>query len=137
MMVDVTGPQVLLASAGLAKVFPHLRRELTEACVASKHGFTVTVEPLQPKQTDSQRGYYHLWKNNFAAFTGNTPDEMHEHLLCEAYGSDFVNTRLGYMRRPMKRSSEADRIDYSVLIDTLIRVAAEMGFSIPPPIKPR
>jgi hypothetical protein len=35
-------------------------------------------------------------------------------------------------RRPAKRSGDASRGDYSDLIETLCRVAAEIGYYIPP-----
>jgi hypothetical protein len=37
------------------------------------------------------------------------------------------------VRRPVKRSNDATRGDYSELIETLCRVASEMGYSVPPP----
>ena len=64
---------------------------------------------------------------------GLTPDEMHNELLCQCYGSEEVDTKFGIVRRPVKRSNDATRGDYSELIETLCRVAAEMGFDVPPP----
>lgn len=118
----------------LRKDFSELAGAILEASRESRHGVTLTIEPIVMSQTNPQRGYYHKWKNAFADFCGSTPDEMHEHLLCETYGSEMVDTRLGLVRRPLKRSSVANRVEYSVLIDTLIRVAADMGFFVPPPV---
>ena len=69
----------------------------------------------------------------FGNFCGTTPDETHEEILCHAFGSEDYETRLGTKRRPQKRSWEANRVEYSLLIDTLIRVAADLGFVVPPP----
>lgn len=123
---------VLLA---LKKARPSQVDELDRVLKQSRHGVTIELRPFEFKQTDEQRGYYHMWKNAFAQYTGNTPDEMHEHLLCEAYGSEVRRTGLGLVRRPLQRSSKANRTDYSFLIDTLIRVAADMGFVVPPPVR--
>ena len=123
--------------AAVSKAFPQRKDELRDVVGQSRNGITLSVEPYTFKQTDPQRGYYHMWKNAFAQFCGCTPDEMHEHLLCEAYGSEVVRTRIGLRIRPLKRSNtkEANREDYSVLIDTLIRTAAEMDFTVPPPLR--
>jgi hypothetical protein len=118
----------------LRKLFPETSSQLLALTKEAKNGITLELKPLEYAQTDSQRGYYHLWKNNFASFCGNTPDEMHEHILCEAYGSEYYRTRLGLMLRPLQRSAGANRAEYSVLIETLIRVAAEMEFVVPPPV---
>jgi hypothetical protein len=61
-----------------------------------------------------------------------TPDEMHEEMLCQCYGSTEHATKFGIRRRPAKRSNDADKSDYSELIETLCRVAAEVGFYVPP-----
>ena len=57
---------------------------------------------------------------------------MHNELLCQCYGSEEINTKFGVVRRPVKRSNDATRGDYSELIETLCRVAAEMGYDVPP-----
>ena len=61
---------------------------------------------------------------------------MHTELLCRAFGSEEVETRLGLKVRPTKRSSKISLSEYSELIETLIIIAAEMGFAIPPPPTP-
>jgi hypothetical protein len=61
-----------------------------------------------------------------------TPDEMHDEMLCQCYGSTEHATKFGMKRRPAKRSGNASRGDYSDLIETLCRVAAEIGYYIPP-----
>ena len=58
---------------------------------------------------------------------------MHNELLCQCYGSEEINTKFGAVRRPVKRSNDTSRGDYSELIETLCRVAAEMGYDVPPP----
>jgi hypothetical protein len=60
---------------------------------------------------------------------------MHEEILCQCYGSEEIDTRFGVKRRPVKRSGDATRADYSDLIETLCRVAAEMGYDVPPPAR--
>lgn len=115
-------------------VFPDFVEDVTQLIRSSKTGITLEILPTKRTQTDKQRNYYWKQLRSFAAFTGNTPDEMHEHILRECYGSEQVATKLGIIIRPQKRSSEADRDEYSELIETLIRVASFFGFVVPPPI---
>lgn len=124
--------RIVTLMAGLRDLFPSRADELRAIFRQAERGIQCTVEPLKLDQTDQQRGYYWMWLRNFANFCGATPDETHEHILCEAFGASYHRTMLGLMKRPIQRSSESKREDYSHLIETLIRVAAEMGFIIPP-----
>ena len=94
-------------------------------------GLMLTIKPPMRFKTRSQENYYRKWCGQFAKHCGLTPDEMHDELLCIAYGSEEVQTKFGLRRRPLKRSSSASVKEYSELVDTLIRVAAEMGFAVP------
>jgi hypothetical protein len=96
-------------------------------------GFLIEFKPLRTRRSRSQENYYRKYCNAFGKFCGLTPDEMHEELLCQCYGSIEVETRFGVKRRPAKRSADATRGDFSDLIETLCRIAAEVGFQIPPP----
>jgi hypothetical protein len=119
----------------LNREFPLLRDELTAVLSQSKHGITVAVEPLEYDHTREQENYYRKWCREFGNHCGMTPDEMHDEILCITFGSEEVPTKFGIRRRPLKRSRNAKISGYSAMIDTLIRVAAEMGFSIPPPVR--
>ena len=96
-------------------------------------GVKLTVDKVKRSRSRQQENYYRKWVNEFAKWCGLTHDEMHEELLCRAYGSEEINTKFGFKRRPIKRSGEANREKYSELIDTLIITAAEMGFAVPEP----
>lgn len=96
-------------------------------------GLVLTIKPPMRFKTRSQENYYRKWCGQFAKHCGLTPDEMHEEILCITYGSEEVETKFGTRRRPAQRSSSASVKEYSELVETLIRVAAEMGFAVPPP----
>jgi len=119
----------------ISLAFPDQAVDLMQLFQSAKNGITIEILPTKKEQTDSQRNYYWKWVREFAKFTGNTPDEMHDHILGECYGTEFVDTFLGFKKRPQKRSSDADRDEYSELIETLIRVAAFFEFVVPPPKK--
>jgi hypothetical protein len=95
-------------------------------------GLVLSIKPPLRFKTRNQENYYRKWCGQFAKHCGLTPDEMHDELLCITYGSEEVETKFGTRRRPLKRSSSASVKEYSELVDTLIRVAAEMDFAVPP-----
>jgi len=117
----------------LCQEFPQAAPQILEVNLQSKHGVTLEVKPLRTHRSRPQENYYRKWCNGFAKFCGLTPDEMHNELLCQCYGSEEIDTKFGAVRRPVKRSNDATRGDYSELIETLCRVAAQMGYDVPPP----
>ena len=119
----------------LGAEFPDAKRSLLQVAHEAREGVTIEVAPVVRPHSVSQRNYYWKWLRAFGEFCGTTPDETHEEILCQAYGTEYTETRFGIKRRPVKRSSEANRPEYSLLIDTLTRTAAEMDFVIPPPTR--
>jgi|TARA_R110002049_G_scaffold158973_2_gene323864 hypothetical protein len=91
----------------------------------------ITVSHKVPRSR-SQEGYYRKWSRGFAEFCGMTPDEMHNEMLLQTFGTIEVETKFGWRKRPNKRSNNTTKQEFSSLIETLIRTAAEMGFDIPP-----
>ena len=96
-------------------------------------GITVTISKTKQERSRQQERYYRKWSREFATFCGMTPDELHDELLCRAFGSEEISTKFGIKRRPLKRSGDTNRSKYSELIDILIMTAAEMGFAVPAP----
>jgi len=119
----------------LAKLLPDKPRdELLSLVDDMPLGLTITVEKIKKERSRQQEKYYRKWCNAFARHCGLTPDEMHDEMLCLAYGSEEVETKFGIKRRPMKRSGQLTAKKYSELIHVLVMTAAEMGFAVPPPI---
>jgi len=118
-----------------AKLLPDKpRNELLSLVDDMPLGLTITVEKIKKERSRQQEKYYRKWCNAFARHCGLTPDEMHDEMLCLAYGSEEVETKFGIKRRPMKRSGQLTAKKYSELIHVLVMTAAEMGFAVPPPI---
>ena len=92
----------------------------------------ITLDNKVPRSR-SQESYYRKWSRGFAEFCGMTPDEMHNEMLLQPFGTIEVETKFGWRKSPNKRSSNTTKEEFSSLIETLIRTAAEMGFNIPPP----
>ena len=119
----------------LSQAFPQQQKLLT-ALADAPLGLEVEVYKRKASRSRPQENYYRKWQRNFADWCGLTPDEMHDELLCRAFGSEVYETKFGEKRRPLKRSGRTTIAEYSVLIETLILTAAEMGFAIPPPPTP-
>jgi len=118
-----------------AKLLPDKPRdELLSLVDDMPLGLTITVEKIKKERSRQQEKYYRKWCNAFARHCGLTPDEMHDEMLCLAYGSEEVETKFGIKRRPIKRSGQLTAKKYSELIHVLVMTAAEMGFAVPPPI---
>ena len=133
MIIDIpnnhfTLPAVMKMLCGL---FPDYADELTNLLLNSKKGVSLEITALKKHQTITQKGYYWANLRRMAKDIGMTPDELHNEMLCEAFGSDEVATPFGIKRRPHIRSSECDRDKYSDLIETMIRVADSIGYLIP------
>ena len=119
----------------ISQEFPQLALQVMEISSQSRHGLLLELKPLRTQRSRPQENYYRKWCNGFAKFCGLTPDEMHNEILCQCYGSEEIETKFGIVRRPVKRSNDATRGDYSELIETLCRVAADMGYDVPPPAR--
>ena len=124
--------KIVLLFRTVVDIDPDCSQRLVEVGKKAKLGVRVSIDPIVAERTRRQEGYYRKWAREFGRFCGMTPDEIHEELLCVTYGSVEVETKFGVRRRPQKRSGETNRISYSELNDTLIRVASEMGFNVPP-----
>ena len=124
--------QLLNTFQYLSSAFPEKLKELVDVNKVSAEGVVIEIKPLKSARPRPQENYYRKWCAEFARFCGMTPDEMHEEMLCQCYGSTEHATKFGLRRRPAKRSSDASKTDYSELIETLCRIAAEVGFYVPP-----
>ena len=117
----------------LASFFPSRSGEIISLTADMSVGATLELSPLKTNRTRPQENYYRVWSREFAKHVGLTPDEMHDEILCIHFGSEEIDTPFGMKRRPLQRSSVSSKTEYMELIDTLIRIATEMGFDIPDP----
>jgi hypothetical protein len=122
---------VLSTLAGLSLLFPDQSEELK--LLLDVESLTVIAEKTIYGRSRPQENYYRKWCRDFGEWAGLTPDEMHEEILCIAFGSEETETKFGIKTRPAKRSGEVKQGEYSLLIDHLTITAAKMGFAIPPP----
>jgi hypothetical protein len=117
----------------LREIFPARVQEITDLAADMPYGMTVDLKPQKTNRSRPQENYYRKWSRDFGKHVGLTPNEMHEEILCLHFGSQDVETPFGVKRRPTQRSNTSNREEYTELIETLIRVAAEMDYTIPEP----
>ena len=116
----------------LSENFPTRSDELREVTADMSRGMTIEVK-TQSARSRPQENYYRKWVREFGKHCGLTPSEMHDEILCIHFGIEETETPFGIKRRPAKRSKNSTRDEYTELVNTLIRVAAEMQFDIPEP----
>lgn len=93
-----------------------------------------TLKPRKRKHTRSQQGKYWACLHEFGEWLGYSKGEtetiLHNAILCNAFGSEPPKMVFGVLTSlPNRRSSTADRDEYSVLIETLNGVAADHGYT--------
>jgi len=96
-------------------------------------GLDLTVEKVTPDRTRKQEKYYRKWCGEFAKHIGTSPDKMHDIILKECFGTDYIRVGKKEYAVAAKRSGDTNRESYSELIETLIRFAAFAEFIVPPP----
>jgi hypothetical protein len=117
----------------LRDIFPARLQEIVDLAADMSYGMTIELKPQKTNRSRPQENYYRKWAREFGKHVGLTPNELHEEILCIHFGSEEVETPFGIKRRPIQRSNDSDRDEFTELIGTLIRVAAEMDFTIPEP----
>ena len=117
----------------LRDIFPARIQELLDLTADMSYGMTIELKPHKTNRSRPQENYYRKWSREFGKHVGLTPSEMHEEILCLHFGSEEIETPFGIKRRPLQRSNTSNKEEYTELIETLIRVSAEMDFNIPEP----
>jgi len=105
-------------------------------------GCELTIIPIKPKHTDEQRGYYwpslRLWGSEIGYSVKESEDWLHNAVCCETFGVLKILRVKGSLIEVPKETSKRLTIEqYSQLIETLLRLAAEDNVTLPsPPEKP-
>lgn len=88
----------------------------------------IIFRPYDPKRNLDQNAF--LWSainTPFGRELGYSPEEMHEVLLAEIYGTKIIEFRGKKREVPNKRTHDMKKKEFSEHIDHCIRIAAEMG----------
>lgn len=128
--------------AELERAFRVIRSEYTVAgnmgkCIA------LTCEMHKPKRSDSQNKF--LWsgiygtilKEGGEALAGWTKEDLHDYFLGEWSGWDVIEGFGKKRMRPIRRSSNLNKQDFSDYVAFIQMKAAELGIFIPDPEQER
>lgn len=92
----------------------------------------VTWRVYKESKSDQQRAYFHLLLTMCESYYGVRMGKIKEAVKQECFGTDEVI--IGGKKKVVTRSSEdANKDEYSDLIECLIEMAAGDGLSLPPP----
>ena len=92
--------------------------------------YRITVEDYKENKTDEQRAFFHVLCKFFSDDTGYTPEEIKQLCKVELMGTTMVNLA-GREIEVVKSSETLKKQEYSELIETCYRLAAEAGVVLP------
>jgi hypothetical protein len=92
--------------------------------------FRITVESYKEDKTAEQRAFFHTLCGIFGEATGYTKGEIKELCKVELMGTVVVSVA-GRDVEVTKSSETLHKLEYSELIETCYRLAAEAGISLP------
>mgnify|MGYP000420134377 CR=1 FL=1 len=90
----------------------------------------ITITDYKENKTDSQRGTFHALCGILGKEVGHTMEEVKEFAKQEALGVKTVSIA-GIEKEIVKSSEDAKRDEYSHLIETVYRLAAQAGVQLP------
>ena len=99
----------------------------------------VTLEEFKPRRSDMQNAF--LWgvvypsilEGGGEALAGWQKDDLHEFMLGEHFGWETLTLGGKTVHKPIRRSSQLNKQDFSDYLEFLSRRAAELGIVIPEP----
>lgn len=113
---------------------PEIRANAVNAVkhIRGEDNLEVIIRPHKDDQTAEQRGFFHVLVGLIAGELGYSPGDMKQVIKAECWGTHPVTVR-GITVEVIKSSAKADKDEYSRLIETAYRVAAECGIELPNP----
>lgn len=92
--------------------------------------YRITVEDYKEDKTAEQRAFFHTLCGIFGDETGYTKGEIKELCKVELMGTTVI-TLAGKTTEVTASSETLHKLEYSELIETCYRLAAEAGISLP------
>lgn len=104
-----------------------------------KKSWLVSISEFKARRSTSQNAY--LWvcyseilRAGGEMLGGYTEDDLHEYFLGRKFGVERLEGLPGGYSRPMKRSSNLTKTEFSEYLEFLSAEAANLGIIIPEPI---
>jgi hypothetical protein len=100
---------------------------LSSFLIGDADDYQLTIGPARKEKTHGQRKLFHALCAEFGREVGYTPGQVKAMVKEEHFGVDTVKLKSGKTYQVVQSSEDADRTEYSDLIETLLRMAAENG----------
>lgn len=110
-------------------VRPDVRERAAEAVKVAPDGYEVTIGEVVKDKTAEQRGKFHALCSDIGKELGLTPGQVKAAVKQEYFGLDEFKFGDKWYRS-VKSSEDADRREYSALIDFAYQWAAENGIYV-------
>lgn len=115
-----------------AESIDRLAQFLTE-CLPGKQ-IRVEVGQYRKRRSDEQnRALWGVAYRTLSEETGNDLNDLHEYFLGEYFGWELIDVLGQQRRRPMRRSSKLNTMEFSDFYAFIQRRAAEFGVYVPDP----
>lgn len=100
---------------------------LSNMLIRQEDDLQLTVGPVRKEKTHTQRKLFHALCAEAGKGLGYTKGQVKAMVKIEHYGTDTMTTPSKKTYEVVQSSEDSDREDYSALIETLLRWAAENG----------
>ena len=100
---------------------------LASLLIRPEDDWELVLKPHKRDKTHEQRKLFHAMCGDVGKELGYTPGQVKAMVKEEHFGKDTITSPSGRKYEVVQSSEEADRPEYSELIETLLRWAAENG----------
>lgn len=119
----------LMTSPGLVPLLAEIGKQ------AAKHKVKVTVQMDRANRSDDQNRllwslYTDIIRMGGEAMAGWTKDDLHELFLGLNFGWEVIEGFGQKRKKPMRRSSKLNKIEFTELVDSIVRFMAERGVAL-------
>jgi len=100
---------------------------LANFLIGPEDDYLLTIAPARKEKSHEQRKLFHALCTEAGNQLGYTPGQVKAMVKEEYFGLDQITTKSGKTYTVVQSSEDADRIEYSALIECLLQWAAENG----------
>ena len=100
---------------------------LSNFLINPEDDYVLEIRPARREKSHDQRKLFHSLCKEAGKELGHTPGQIKDMVKQEYFGLDQITTKKGKTYTVVQSSEEADRFEYSELIECLLRWASENG----------
>jgi hypothetical protein len=100
---------------------------LSSFLIAPEDDYVLEIRPARKEKSHDQRKLFHALCTQAGKELGHTPGQVKAMVKEEHFGLDTIKAKSGKTYTVVQSSEDADRYEYSELIETLLRWSSENG----------